>query len=286
MSEPANLLSRPYRIAGVAALTVAAAVIAARTGLHIEPGWAAINGAVESLPRWVVISTIVFLAAIISSTVGFAFSAVASAIILHFVPNGVEAVQIMMAASIGIQTYSVAGLARSIRWTRCAPFILGGIATLPLGTLLLLNLEPRQYMLAMAAALIAYGAYMLVRRPAVVKGSRIAELLIGACSGITGPLAASPGAAVAIWCSMRGWDKVTQRAVYQPHILILQLAGMGSLYLLQNGTTFDFRLFTYALPALAGAVIGLRAFQAMTDVQFQRAVNLAMIASGIALALK
>ena len=98
--------------------------------------------------------------------------------------------------------------------------------------------------------------------------------------------AANGSGRLPIWCSVRGWDKVTQRAVYQPHILILQLAGMGSLYLLKNGATFDVRLFGYALPALAGAVIGLRAFQAMTDIQFQRAINLAMIASGLALALK
>ena len=26
-----------------------------------------------------------------------------------------------------------------------------------------------------------------------------------------------------IWCSMRGWDKQQQRAVYQPYILAMQL---------------------------------------------------------------
>ena len=68
------------------------------------------------LPRWLTISTIILLAATVSSTVGFAFSAIAGAMILHYVPNGVEAVQTMMTASIGIQAYSVAGLWRSIQW--------------------------------------------------------------------------------------------------------------------------------------------------------------------------
>ena len=105
------------------------------------------------LPRWLTLSTIILLAAMVSSTVGFAFSAIAGAMILHYLPNGVEAVQTMMTASIGIQAYSVAGLWRSIRWARCAPFILGGLAALPAGIVLLLHMEPRAYALAIGAAL-------------------------------------------------------------------------------------------------------------------------------------
>jgi uncharacterized membrane protein YfcA len=45
-------------------------------------------------------------------------------------------------------------------------------------------------------------------------------------------------------------------------------------------------VLAYALPGLAGAVIGLRFFHGLTDVQFQRLVNLALVASGAALALK
>ena len=52
---------------------------------------------------------------------------------------------------------------------------------------------------------------------------------VGSLGGITGPLAALPGAFVAIWCGMRGWDKVVQRSVYQPFILIMQLLTLGAL---------------------------------------------------------
>src|SRR5205814_1840789 len=136
---------------------------------------------------------------------------------LHIVPNGIEAVQIMMVASIGIQSYSVAQLSRAIVWSRCMPFILGGVALLPLGILLLTTLEPASYVLAMGAVLIVCGLVMLWRRPVVVVGRhRLADVLAGAVGGITGPLAAFPAPLVTIWCGMRGWDKVAQRAVYQP----------------------------------------------------------------------
>jgi uncharacterized membrane protein YfcA len=238
------------------------------------------------IPTWILISIVILIAAGISSIIGFAFSAIAGAMVLHLVPNPIEAVQIMMVASIGIQAYSVAGLARQIDWKRCAPFIIGGMGALPFGILMLLNLHPQAYVVLLGSGLIVYGLYMLQRRPMVVKSrGPAADLLIGALGGITGPLAAFPGACVTIWCGMRGWDKVTQRAVYQPYILIVQLAGLGGL-LLHQRASLDPTLFAYALPGVAGAIIGLRAFHSLTDIQFHRLVNLALVASGTALLLK
>jgi uncharacterized protein len=284
----ANKAGRHFRIVGLATLGVAAAVVAVHAGLRGEPHWLTAYDPLEILPRSIVTAVIIFLAAVVSSTVGFAFSAIAGAMILHYVADGVEAVQIMMIASIGIQAYSVVELSHSIRWYRCAPFILGGVAALPIGILLLLNLQPRIYALAIGVALIAYGLYMLLRQPVLIKsGYRPAtDALVGALGGITGPLAAFPGACVTIWCGMRGWDKIAQRAVYQPYILIMQMIGFGILCLLKGPSTLDPALFAYALPGLAGAIIGLRVFHALTDLQFQRMINMALVASGIALVLK
>jgi uncharacterized protein len=250
--------------------------------------WLAASIQVDPAPRWLLISLIILVAATLSSTVGFAFSAIAGALILHYVPNGVEAVQIMMSASIGIQAYSVAGLWRSIQWSRCAPFILGGLAALPAGVLLLLRLEPRAYASAMGAGLVGYGLFMLLRRPWVLaRGARPAsDVLVGALGGITGPLAALPGTWATIWCGMRGWDKIAQRAVYQPYILVMQLIGLAAVFMVRPPSALDPAVLAYALPGLAGAVIGLRFFRGLTDLQFQRLVNLALVVSGAALALK
>jgi uncharacterized membrane protein YfcA len=45
-------------------------------------------------------------------------------------------------------------------------------------------------------------------------------------------------------------------------------------------------MIAYALPGVAGAWLGLQVFQKMSDAQFQRLVNLALIVSGIALTRK
>jgi uncharacterized membrane protein YfcA len=242
------------------------------------PGWAA---------SWAGVSLAIFLAASISSTVGFAFSAVAAAMILHLVPDNVAAVQIMMASSIGIQAWCVMGLRRTISWRACAPFVAGGVGAMPLGIYLLLTLPAQIYVLSIGMALSLYGAYMLLARPLLIKkGGTLATIAVGALGGVTGPLAAFPGAFVTIWCGMQGWDKVTQRSIYQPYILVVQVLTLAALIAVSGRARLEAELLTYALPGVAGAVVGLRIFHRLTDLQFQRLVNVALIVSGVALALK
>jgi uncharacterized protein len=238
-------------------------------------------------PLWVAVSIVIFLAASLSSIVGFAFSAIAAAMVFYLVSDMIEAVQIMMVASIAIQAYSVAGLWRTISVRACAPFLIGGIATMPAGIYLLLSFRPQAYIFGMGLALSLYGAYMLFKRPLSIKtGGVSADMAVGALGGITGPLAAFPGAFVTIWCGMRGWDKVAQRSVYQPYILILQVLTLAGLSLVGERSVLDGHIIAYALPGVAGAYLGLRVFQKLNDEQFRRLVNLALIVSGVALALK
>ena len=276
------------RALGLATLGLVAVTLAVYAAVGMETHWCRWFVPTGNLPRGLMISLIIFCAALLSSTVGFAFSALAGALILHYVTDGVDAVQIMMIASIGIQAYSVACLWRSIQWERCRPFMAGGVAAFPCGIALLLHLQSRTYMVGMGVGLVCYGLYMLVRRPARLRsGPRpMADALAGALGGITGPLAAFPGAGVTIWCGMRGWDKVEQRAVYQPYILIMQLIGVSTLSLLQPHSSFEPALLAYALPGVAGAVLGLRVFHALTATQFQRMLHLALIVSGSTLLLK
>ncbi|MFN0302815.1 MAG: hypothetical protein ACKVQU_20970 [Burkholderiales bacterium] len=83
-----------------------------------------------------------------------------------------------------------------------------------------------------------------------------------------------------IWCALRRWDKVEQRAIYQPYILIKQLISVSAISPVQPQGTFEPTLLAYALPASVGAFLGLRVFHAITDLQFQRMLNLALVASG------
>ena len=272
---------------GLATLGLLAGTIASVSAWHFVWSRSDFVHVAHATPSWVPVSLAIFIAASVSSTVGFAFSAIAAAMIFHFVSDNVEAVQIMMVASIAIQAYSVAGMWRTISMRACAPFLIGGVATIPAGIYLLLCFRSQTYILAMGMGLALYGAYMLLRQPpSIRRGGAFTDVAIGALGGITGPLAAFPGAFVTVWCGMRGWDKVAQRSVYQPYILILQILTLGALSVVAGRSVIDANMIAYALPGVAGAWLGLQVFQKMSDAQFQKLVNLALIVSGIALTLK
>jgi len=162
--------------------------------------------------------------------------------------------------------------------------IAGGAATVPLGVWLLLHVDSGVYGIGLGVFLCAYGCYAAFRRDGhVVRGSAWRDAAAGALSGLAGGLAGLSGSFVAIWCSMRGWDKLRQRAVYQPFILAMQvvtiaclrLQGARSLHVLQ-----DLRFIPFAV---LGGIAGFALYQRMTNRQFHAAVSALPMVSGIAL---
>ena len=172
---------------------------------------------VPSQPAEYASLVVVLVAGLVSGVAGFAFSAIAGGGFAHFNVDPVQAVEIMALCSIAIQLYSVIAIRRDIRWRSILPFITGGFTTLPLGTFLLTHISIPLFDLVLGSFLIAYGVKSFVgpiRKS--VKGNWRIDFFVGALGGITGGIAAFPGAFVTIWCTMRGWDKATARGVYQP----------------------------------------------------------------------
>src|SRR5258708_22009166 len=84
----------------------------------------------------VLLSVAVFAGAFVSGLAGFAFSAVAGAILLRiFQP--LEAVPLMMACSIGVQAANLWALRNSIQWGGSLLLIIGGSLGLPIPGFLL-----------------------------------------------------------------------------------------------------------------------------------------------------
>jgi uncharacterized membrane protein YfcA len=88
---------------------------------------------------------------------------------------------------------------------------------------------------------------------------------------------------VTIWCSMRGWDKLRQRAVYQPYILAMQLVTFACLRWNASGQLSVAQDLIFVPFALLGAIGGLALFQRMSNKQFHGAVSVLLVASGIGL---
>lgn len=259
---------------------------------------AAGTGAASAAPPPAAALFAVFAAATLSSIAGFAFSPLCAALLLPLGGEPVGTVRIMLVCSIGIQALSVWSLRRAVAPRLLGPFLLGGLATLPLGIHLLLQLSQRRHAALMGALLIGHASWMLLRRKPVVLPRRgrwrgvLGDALAGAAGGITGGLAAFPGACVTIGCGLQGWAKERQRAVFQPYILLMQVAALAWMQLLlpaaPGGDAWRVGLgdaASFLPPALLGTLCGLSLFHRLSDRQFGLAVNLLLIASGAALML-
>jgi uncharacterized membrane protein YfcA len=235
----------------------------------------------------VVVLLAIFFASALSSVAGFAFSAICGAILFHVMTGQVRIVEIMMICSIAIQALSVWTLRSAIDWRELPAFLAGGLLGLPIGVWLLLHLSQHAYAQGMGVALVLYGGSMLFRKPIHLRRDfgTLGNAAAGVIGGVTGGLAGFPGALVTIWCGVKGWDKRRQRGVYQPFILIMQIAALCAIYLMRShgSVELDPMAWAYVPAALLGTWCGLILFTRLTDWQFTIAVNLLLIVSGIGL---
>jgi uncharacterized membrane protein YfcA len=153
-------------------------------------------------------------------------------------------------------------------------------------------LDAGLYRRIIGAFLIAYGLFMLFRPALRLRFQRDwADVVAGAAGGITGGFAAFPGAFVTIWCSLKGWDKARQRGVYQPFILLMQLAALAILTIRAGGPIHDATPVAALTPlmfvpaALLGTWCGLGWYRRLSDAQFAKVVNLLLIVAGFGLIL-
>jgi uncharacterized membrane protein YfcA len=277
VERPTGALAHRWTMRGAVllALLLYAVVVAQRDPTH------------QSL--W--IAAAIFFAATVSSVAGFAFSAIAGAMLFHLVDDPVHCVQIMMVCSIAGQSLMVWSVRRHIEWRRVAPFLAGAAIGLPLGVLALFEMKSRCGV-AIGILVILYAAVMLLRPSGRVRVrnrllDRLLDGLVGVLGGITGGAAAFPGAFVTIWCGLQGGDKERQRALYQPFILITQVAGVVLLQAIAAQTgrhlTVGLDSLTYVPATLLGTALGLAFFRRLNDRQFAIAVNLLLIVSGVSL---
>jgi uncharacterized membrane protein YfcA len=230
------------------------------------------------------VAAVVLIAALVSSIAGFAFAAIAGSALAYLRFDPVHAVMTMALCSIAIQGYSVWQLRASIRWRALAPMLAAGALTTPLGVALLVHIDAKLHAAVLGTIVTGYGTYMLLRRqPRAVKGTAWRDALAGAIGGVVGGLSSAPGLAVTIWCSMRNLDKEQQRAIYQPYILAMQLVTVTCLLLNAPLQADALRDASFVPFALLGAMAGFALYRRLTLTQFQAAVSLLLMVSGVGL---
>jgi uncharacterized membrane protein YfcA len=239
------------------------------------------------LATGLLLSAAVFAGAFVSGLAGFAFSAVAGAILLR-VFQPLEAVPLMMACSVGVQAVNLWALRRNIQWRGSLFLIVGGALGIPIAVYLLQTTDTHVLRTGFGLIVSLYAAYMLFRptftRLGATASGRLTAL-IGFGGGLIGGLTAMPGAIPTIWCDMRGMPKSDQRGLVQPFIAITQLFALALLlerHSLPSKVVLDLAI---SLPALvAGSALGILAFRNINEAGFRRTILVVLLLSGGSLA--
>jgi uncharacterized membrane protein YfcA len=243
------------------------------------------GAALTASPVTACMMAVVLVCSAVSTIAGFAYSALAGAILFQIHPDPVYVVGLLLISSTARAVYTVWSIRRNIDWGELMPYLLGGIAGILPGVYLLLHTRPEVYLLSLGCFLVCYGTYALVGPQLTIRKTSLAlDVGVGALGGITGALTAFPAPFLVILCGARGMEKQRQLALVQPFILIMQIATLATLALAQP-TRIDFAapLAQFALPAVVGAYIGLALYDRLTARQLSTFINVLLLISGIIL---
>src|SRR3954466_15444689 len=106
------------------------------------------------------LSAAAFSGAVVSGLAGFAFSAVAGAILLHALPP-MEAVPLMMACSVGVQGANLWALRKKLQGSGSLFLIIGGLLGIPIAVGILQRADSQSFRVGFGAVLTIYAAYAL-----------------------------------------------------------------------------------------------------------------------------
>jgi uncharacterized membrane protein YfcA len=227
------------------------------------------------------------LGGFVQGTSGFAFGLVAVSVWAWSIEPQLAGPLVVWGSWVG-QVLSIGTVRRAFVWRRTLPFLVGGVAGVPLGTWLLPHIDMQVFRAGVGALLVVYCSIMLCARrlPVLVPGGGWLDGVVGGVGGVMGGLAGLTGPAPTLWCLLRGWDRDAQRAMFQAFNLAMHSLTL-TIYLL-NGTLTAAMVPAFALIvpiAIIPTWAGVRVYRRFSHHNFQRLVLLLLLAAGLLLLL-
>jgi uncharacterized membrane protein YfcA len=225
-----------------------------------------------------------FFGGIVTGLAGFAMGLVVSGVWLQIL-TPIETASLIVGYGLLTQSFNIWRLRRALRWRKVAPFIIGGVIGVPIGTLLLTYVEARYVRMGVGLLLIGYSSYFLARphfKP--MHAGSAADVGVGVLNGVLGGMTGLAGPIITIWCQVRGWSKDEQRAIFQPVILAAFAMSAISLSIAGAVTAHFARLYVFGLlPLAAGLWIGLKLYGHLNEAAFRRVILVLLLLSGLVL---
>ena len=221
----------------------------------------------------------------VSGLAGFGTALMALGIWLYVLPPSL-AVPLVLVCSVIAQTATLPSMWRTFDLTLVWPFVVGGLAGVPIGTLLVAHADPQIFKLSVGVLLLVFPtALYFQRRPMAFRfGGRPADAGIGFAGGILGGLAGLSGPLPILWASVRGWGKEERRGVFQIFNWTILLAAL-CLQVAAGMVGPEVAWLTLlAFPGtVLGAWLGARIYRALSDRNFRDIVLGLLLLSGVAL---
>ncbi len=166
------------------------------------------------------------------------------------------------------------------------PFIAGGLLGVPVGAVLLPLIDAARFRLGFGIFLVLWCSVMLFARrlPRVERGGMAGDAAAGWLGGVLGGIGGLSGPIPTLWVTLRGWDKASQRAMFQAfntamHVLALSAFTARGLVGRQELLLFALAAPCMLLPLWAGT----RVYARLGEHDYRRIVMLLLLAAGLML---
>ncbi len=224
-----------------------------------------------------------FLGAIASGGAGFAFAVVAASLWLH-VLEPIRVTFLIVSCSVVLQTSMIWPMRHHIEFGRLWPFLFGAAFGIPIGVQLVTYTDPDLLKVALGWFLLAFGLYaLLAPRLPRVGGGKFWDGLAGFIGGIMGGVGGYSGIIPTIWTQLRHWPKNVARGVYQPFILLTQMATLMLVGFVAFTFTEAILLMIILPPLLIGAFVGWSIYGRLDEKRFKQMIAALLIGSGATL---
>jgi uncharacterized protein len=224
------------------------------------------------------------LGGIAAGGTGFAFGLAASSIWLHRI-DPVHSAILITACGVLLHLTTIWQQRRHIDTGRLWPFVVGGIAGIPIGVHFLAHTDTATLKATLGIFLLAFGTYALTapRLHTIKAGGRAADAGVGFVGGILGGLGGYSGVLPTIWTQLRGWPKEKARGVYQPYVIVMHGVAFASILWVAFDRAAMIMLLMVLPPLLLGTWIGWRLYGKLNDLRFRQALAVLLVASGATL---
>lgn len=216
---------------------------------------------------------------------GFAFGLVAMSIWAWTIEPQLAAALVVFGALTG-QLVGAISVKRGFDLKLFLPFLLGGVAGIPIGVVILPLLDAHLFKTVFGILLLLWCPVMLFARklPPVRLGGKTADGVVGLIGGVMAGMGGFSGPVPTLWCTLRQMDKDKQRAIIQHFNLICLGFTMFTYIGLGIVTVSMLPLFALVAAAmLLPTLVGSRVYMRMSEASFRKLVLGLLTISGFAM---